>query len=139
MSHEGERLLPDLPEIGEELSQDVAEAMQALASPTRVRMLAKLQRAPMGVNELAESVGMDPSAVSHQLRLLRHLNLVKGARRANRVIYSLHDEHVGVLLAEAVYHVTHVRIDELNRGMQAIPETERPHAHHRPGQQTARG
>jgi DNA-binding transcriptional ArsR family regulator len=128
MSHEGKRSVPDVPEIGEELAQDVAEAMQALASPTRVRMLAELQRGPMGVNELAGSVGMDPSAVSHQLRLLRHLNLVKGARRANRVIYSLHDEHVGVLLAEAVYHVTHVRIDELNRGMQAIPETEPPHA-----------
>ena len=98
MSHEGQRVVPDVPEIGEELAQDVGEAMQALASATRVRMLAKLQRAPMGVNELADALGMEPSAVSHQLRMLRHLNLVKGSRRANRVIYSLHDDHVGVLL-----------------------------------------
>ena len=55
------------------------------------------------------------------------------------MIYSLHDEHVGVLLAEAVYHVTHVRIEELNRDMQEIPETERPPAHATPGQQTTRG
>jgi ArsR family transcriptional regulator, nickel/cobalt-responsive transcriptional repressor len=122
MSHEGQRPAPDLPEIDDELGQDVAEAMQALASSTRIRMLARLQRSPMGVNQLAEAMGMDPSAVSHQLRLLRHLNLVKGSRRANRVIYSLHDDHVGVLLAEAVYHVTHVRIDELNRDLNAIPD-----------------
>lgn len=126
MSHEGKRVIPEVPEIGEDLAQDVGEAMQALASPTRVRMLAKLQRAPMGVNELAEALGMEPSAVSHQLRMLRHLNLVKGSRRANRVIYSLHDDHVGVLLAEAVYHVTHVRIAELNRDLDAIPEAEQP-------------
>jgi DNA-binding transcriptional ArsR family regulator len=113
-----------VPEIGGELAQDIAEAMQALASPTRVRILARLQRSPVGVNELAETLGMDPSAVSHQLRLLRHLNLVKGSRRANRVIYSLHDDHVGVLLAEAVSHVTHVRIDEINRGLKAIPDAE---------------
>jgi DNA-binding transcriptional ArsR family regulator len=126
MSHEGERVASDMPEIGQELAYDVAEAMQALASPTRVRMLAKLRRSSMGVNELAEALGMDPSAVSHQLRMLRHLNLVKGSRRANRVIYSLHDDHVGVLLAEAVYHVTHIRIDELDRDLHAIPDTERP-------------
>jgi DNA-binding transcriptional ArsR family regulator len=126
MSHEGQRVVPDVPEIGEELAQDVGEAMQALASATRVRMLAKLQRAPMGVNELADALGMEPSAVSHQLRMLRHLNLVKGSRRANRVIYSLHDDHVGVLLAEAVYHVTHVRIDQLKRDLKAIPEVEQP-------------
>jgi DNA-binding transcriptional ArsR family regulator len=122
MSHEGQRPAPDLPEIDDELGQDVAEAMQALASSTRIRMLARLQRSPMGVNQLAEAMGMDPSAVSHQLRLLRHLNLVKGSRRANRVIYSLHDDHVAVLLAEAVYHVTHVRIDELHRDLKVIPD-----------------
>ncbi len=126
MSHEGKRVVVEVLEIGEELAQDIAEAMQALASPTRVRILARLQRAPLGVNELAEALGMDPSAVSHQLRLLRHLNLVKGTRRANRVIYALHDDHVGVLLAEAVYHVTHVRKDELNRGLRVIPEASRP-------------
>jgi len=49
-------------------------------------------------------------AVSHQLRLLRHLDLVVGERSGRRTIYALHDSHVGVLLEEAVYHVEHIRL-----------------------------
>ena len=132
MSHEGARKVPQLPPLEGELADDVAETMQALASPTRLRILARLQRAPAPVNELASMLGVDPSAVSHQLRQLRHLNLVKGTRRGNQVIYSLHDDHVAVLLAEAVGHVTHVRIDELNRtieqaGGATTPATREPH------------
>ena len=52
---------------------------------------------------------MEQSAVSQQLRLLRHLGLVVDERQGRRIIYSLHDEHVGVLLAEAVAHSQHVR------------------------------
>jgi hypothetical protein len=81
---------------------------------------------------------MDPSAASHQLRLRHHLNLVNDVRRANRVTYSLHDEHVGVLSAEAVYHVTHVRIDELNRSMEAVAEAEPPCTHRTPKRHAVR-
>ena len=52
----------------------------------------------------------EPSAVSHQLRLLRHLGLVVGAREGRRTIYALHDPHVGVLLEEAVCNVEHFRL-----------------------------
>jgi DNA-binding transcriptional ArsR family regulator len=88
----------------------VADTMQALAAPSRVRMLARLRESPCSVNDLAQAVGMEQSAVSHHLRLLRHLGLVVGERQGRRTIYELHDEHVGVLLAEAVYHVEHVRL-----------------------------
>jgi DNA-binding transcriptional ArsR family regulator len=54
---------------------------------------------------------MEQSAVSQQLRVLRHLGLVVGERRGRSVIYALHDEHVGVLLAEAVAHAEHLRLD----------------------------
>jgi ArsR family transcriptional regulator, nickel/cobalt-responsive transcriptional repressor len=84
--------------------------MQALAAPGRVRMLARLRESPCSVNELAAAVNMEQSAVSHHLRLLRHLGLVVGERNGRRTVYALHDEHVGVLLAEAVYHVEHVRL-----------------------------
>jgi len=91
-------------------ARQVAETMQALATPSRVRILARLNEAPCSVGELAEAVGMEQSAVSHQLRLLRHLDLVVGERSGRRTIYALHDSHVGVLLEEAVYHVEHIRL-----------------------------
>ncbi len=93
-----------------ETARQVAETMQALATPSRVRILARLKEAPCSVGELAEAVGMEQSAVSHQLRLLRHLELVVGERSGRRTIYALHDSHVGVLLEEAVYHVEHLRL-----------------------------
>jgi DNA-binding transcriptional ArsR family regulator len=53
---------------------------------------------------------MEQSAVSHQLRLLRHLGLVVGERTGRRTVYALHDSHVGDLLEEAVFHVQHLRL-----------------------------
>ena len=93
-----------------ETARQVAKTMQALATPSRVRILARLKQAPCSVGELAEAVGMEQSAVSHQLRLLRHLDLVVGQRSGRHTIYALHDSHVGVLLEEAVYHVEHIRL-----------------------------
>jgi ArsR family transcriptional regulator, nickel/cobalt-responsive transcriptional repressor len=88
----------------------VAETMQALAAPSRVRILGRLREGSCSVNELAEAVGMEASAVSHQLRLLRHLGLVVGERRGRQVVYDLHDSHVAVLLDQAVFHAEHVRL-----------------------------
>lgn len=89
---------------------EVAATMQALATPSRVRILARLFEGPCTVGELAGAVEMEPSAVSHQLRLLRHLRLVVGERQGRTVTYALHDDHVGVLLGEAVFHAEHVRL-----------------------------
>ncbi|MDX6521796.1 MAG: ArsR family transcriptional regulator, nickel/cobalt-responsive transcriptional repressor [Gaiellales bacterium] len=84
--------------------------MQALSAPSRLRILGRLRESECGVTELAEAVGMEQSAVSHQLRLLRHLGLVVGERDGRRIVYALHDSHVGVLLDEAVFHVQHLRL-----------------------------
>ena len=83
--------------------------MQALSTPSRVRILGRLRAGPCSVNELADAVHMEPSAVSHQLRLLRHLGLVVGQRQGRRVVYDLYDDHVGELLEQAISHVEHVR------------------------------
>jgi DNA-binding transcriptional ArsR family regulator len=88
----------------------VAEAMQALATPSRVRLLARLCDGPCSVGALASAVGLEQSLVSHQLRLLRHLGLVKRVRDGRLAVYELHDEHVAVLLAQAVHHVDHTRL-----------------------------
>lgn len=109
MSH-GVRGRSSLGPVDAATARQVAETMQALATPSRVRILARLREAPCSVGELAVAVGMEQSAVSHQLRLLRHLGLVVGERDGRRTIYALHDPHVGVLLEEAVYHVEHVRL-----------------------------
>ena len=87
-----------------------AESLQALATPSRLRILARLHAGPASVGELAAAVGLEASAVSHQLRLLRHLGLVVGEREGRRVVYALHDDHVAELLAQAVGHVEHVRM-----------------------------
>jgi DNA-binding transcriptional ArsR family regulator len=92
-----------------ETARVVAETMQALSTPSRVRILSRLGAGPCSVGELALEVAMEQSAVSQQLRVLRHLGLVVGERRGKSVIYALHDDHVGVLLAEAISHSQHLR------------------------------
>jgi DNA-binding transcriptional ArsR family regulator len=88
----------------------VATTLQALATPSRLLILSRLRQGPCGVSELAETIGMEASAVSHQLRLLRTLGLVTGTRAGQRIVYALHDNHVAMLLDEAVYHSEHLRL-----------------------------
>ena len=96
-------------ELDPDFAGVVAETMQALATPSRVRIMGRLSAGACSVNELADAIGMEPSAVSHQLRLLRHLGLVVGRRQGRRVVYDLYDDHVGELLEQAVSHVEHAR------------------------------
>ncbi|TDC55291.1 ArsR family transcriptional regulator [Actinomadura sp. KC345] len=88
----------------------VAATLQALAAPSRLLILGRLRHGPCSVTELAEAVDMEQSAVSHQLRLLRNLGLVVGERAGQRIVYRLHDNHVAMLLDEAVYHSEHLRM-----------------------------
>jgi DNA-binding transcriptional ArsR family regulator len=96
--------------IDAQLAQAVAEQMQVLAAPSRVLILARLREGACSVGELARAVAMQPSAVSQQLRQLRHLGLVVGERQGKQIVYGVHDEHVGELLDQAVFHVEHVRL-----------------------------
>src|SRR5580700_4894230 len=68
------------------------------------------REAPCTVTDLAESAGMELSAVSHQLRLLRNLGLVTGTRSGKNIVYALYDNHVAALLDQAVYHIEHLRL-----------------------------
>jgi ArsR family transcriptional regulator, nickel/cobalt-responsive transcriptional repressor len=85
----------------------IAESMQALSAPSRLRLLYELREGELGVGELAERTGMTPSAASQQLRILRHLRFVATRRAGRSVLYRLHDGHVAVLLGEARNHVEH--------------------------------
>ena len=109
MSH-GRTDRVSLADVDPATAESVAEAMQALATPSRVRLLARLCDGPCSVGVLAASVNLEQSLVSHQLRLLRHLGLVRRVRDGRLAVYELHDEHVAVLLAQAVHHVDHTRL-----------------------------
>ncbi len=115
MSHGQET---DLSLLSADTARSVADTMQALATPSRVRILSRLGVNPCSVGELARDIGMEQPAVSQQLRVLRHLGLVVGERDGRQVIYALHDEHVQSLLREAVSHTEHLRL-----GLAARPVT----------------
>jgi ArsR family transcriptional regulator, nickel/cobalt-responsive transcriptional repressor len=101
---------PDLAFVSSETARSVAETMQALATSSRVRILSRLGAGACSVGRLAREVGMEQSAVSQQLRILRHLGLVVGERDGRQIIYALHDEHVKALLSEAISHTEHLRL-----------------------------
>lgn len=93
------------------LDEKVSSLMGALSSPTRIRALfALVEFGEMSAGGLAEEIRMSRSATSHQLRLLRNLGLVARRREGRSCIYALADEHLEVLLREALYHVDHVRL-----------------------------
>ena len=87
----------------------IVETFQALADPTRARILYALTQQPLCVRDLALLVEVSESAVSHQLRLLREQRLVKPRRAGNVIYYAVDDHHVAALFREADYHVDHVR------------------------------
>lgn len=97
--------------------------MQALATRSRVQILGCLVDHERTVGELAAALKMQQSAVSHQLRVLRHLGLVVGERRGRHVVYALHDPHVADLLHQALAHVEH-----RHRGVRSHPTVAQPAA-----------
>ena len=90
-----------------EAAGDLAALFGALGDPTRVRLLAALGAVPLCVCDLAAVLGMTQSAVSHQLRLLRALGLVRARREGKLVWYALDDDHVRDLLAIGTEHIGH--------------------------------
>jgi len=101
----------------------VAQTMQALATPSRLLILSRLRRGPCAVGKLAADIGMEQSAVSHQLRMLRHLGLVEGTREGRSTVYALYDDHVAGLLDEAIYHSEHLRLGLRDHAAERIATT----------------
>lgn len=91
--------------ISEDVAERLAETMFALSTPSRVRILACLLGGPRSVSDLTEALGMEQSAVSHQLRVLREHELVRAKKDGRKRRYALFDEHVGTLLHAAFHHV----------------------------------
>jgi DNA-binding transcriptional ArsR family regulator len=106
----GGRDLSAAARLDETTATSVATTLQALATPSRLLILSTLRQAPHTVGQLAATVGLEQSAVSHQLRLLRTLGLVTGQRDGRHIVYSLYDDHVTQLLDQAVHHIEHLRL-----------------------------
>jgi ArsR family transcriptional regulator len=85
--------------------QGLADTFSALGDPTRVRILDVLAHGELCVCDLAAVLGMSQSAVSHQLRLLRGIRLVKPRREGRIVFYSLDDQHIIAIFKQTLQHV----------------------------------
>ncbi len=88
-------------------STHLARTFQALSDPTRIRLISALTRTELCVCDLAAVLGMSQSAVSHQLRSLRDLRLVKSRRVGREIFYTLDDEHILELFELGLKHIQH--------------------------------
>lgn len=104
-SRSGNPPAPRPGQLNEQVAERLADTMFALSLPSRVQILICLRDGPRTVSELTEALGMEQSAVSHQLRVLREHVLVAVAREGRLRRYALHDEQVGALLDAALGHV----------------------------------
>lgn len=91
--------------LSPDLAERVSRLFWALADPTRVRIVHALTLAQLGNGEIAELVGLSESAVSHQMRELRLLNIVRAERHGRTVCYSLNDTHVRHIFEDTLRHV----------------------------------
>jgi ArsR family transcriptional regulator len=83
----------------------LAETFRALGDVTRVRILDALSRRELCVGDIATLLGLSESAVSHQLRLLRGMRLVRPRRAGQMIFYALDDHHIVRLFAQGLEHV----------------------------------
>ena len=88
-------------------AQHVAELFSVLGDSSRVKIIAALLNGSMNVQALAETVGISPSGISHHMRSLRQMHLVRSHKQGRQVFYSLEDLHVKELFQRGVDHVMH--------------------------------
>ncbi len=93
--------------IDELTAAQTAELFSALSDTSRIRIIAALTQGEMNVSALAEVVGISESAVSHHMRHLRQMRLVRGRKDGRYVFYSLDDDHIAQLFYFGLEHVLH--------------------------------
>ena len=98
----------------------LADTFSALGDPTRVRILDALSHGELCVCDLAAVLGVSQSAVSHQLRLLRGLRLVRPRRDGRIVFYSLDDQHIISIFKQTLQHVQEERVAPAKRRARAV-------------------
>ncbi|MFC7371057.1 ArsR/SmtB family transcription factor [Fictibacillus iocasae] len=97
----------ELHQLDEETLFIVSQTFKALGDPTRIRILHLLAQKEHSVNEIAENLSLLQSTVSHQLRFLKNVRLVKYRREGTTLYYSMDDEHVMNVLEQTIHHAQH--------------------------------
>ena len=85
--------------------EHIAELFKAFGDPTRVQILSLLAQQERCVGDIAEAVALSQSAISHQLRILKQMHLIKFRREGKNILYSLADDHVRTILQMGLEHV----------------------------------
>jgi DNA-binding transcriptional ArsR family regulator len=119
MSQSGPRRADGESWITDDVAEQLADTMFALSAPSRVHILVSLLDGPHSVSDLMEALGMEQSAVSHQLRVLREHRLVRAEKAGRRRLYTLYDQHVALLLQAGLDHVRrkHPAAEAAHRGV----------------------
>lgn len=93
------------PPIKKEYIQEISELFKVISDPTRLSILFLLHEKEHYVGAIAESLNMEQSAISHQLKILKNARLVKSKRKGKKMIYSLDDLHVFSILDQVFTHI----------------------------------
>ena len=88
-----------------ETMTQIAELFKAFGDPTRVHILSLLVERELCVGDISAGVELTQSAVSHQLRILKQMHLIKARREGKNILYSLADDHVKTILQTGLEHV----------------------------------
>jgi DNA-binding transcriptional ArsR family regulator len=99
--------MPQQDKLDEAAAAQMAELFRALGDPSRVRIIASLSNGELNVGQLAGLVEISPSAVSHHLRHLRQMRLVRARKDGRHVFYTLDDQHIDDLFRCGLEHVRH--------------------------------
>lgn len=98
-----EKVNAQMPE--EDDLDDLAEFFKVFGDTTRIKMLYVLLCSEMCVCDIAQILNMTQSAISHQLRILKQMDLVKSRRDGKTIFYSLADDHIATILSQGMNHI----------------------------------
>lgn len=93
--------------LSDEKAEDLSRIFKVMGDPTRLKIINLLSQEELCVLDIAKALNMTQSAISHQLRLMRNLRLVKYRKEGKLAIYSLDDCHVMELFAQGLEHISH--------------------------------
>lgn len=104
--HEGivdkvNEVMPD-----EELLYDISDFFKVFADSTRIKILYALLQSEMCVCDISQILNVSQSAISHQLRMLKQMKLVKNRRDGKTIFYSLSDGHIESILSQGIEHIS---------------------------------
>ncbi len=93
--------------LDEEHASQLAELFRSLSDPNRLRLISVMARGEINVGSLAQEVGISESSVSHHLRGLRQMRIVRARKDGRQVFYRLDDEHIADLYQRGLAHILH--------------------------------